>query len=171
MSPCLTQLASAVVNPIVVGSSPVRGAFVKVLTLATKRLNARRREIDRRAFFVSTKLFPGFQRFSRFAGQSAALSVCGEISVSRTQPSRLHPPVRKIGPELSDSLFSGASRVNTEFSFGVQMRRTSKRPRLDRAHCRVCRESTRLRGQLHSVCQQTLSLTGDANVNYSRTHC
>ena len=45
-----------------------RGAFVKVLTLATKRLNARRREIDRRAFFVSTQFFAGFLRFSRFAG-------------------------------------------------------------------------------------------------------
>ena len=44
-----------------------RGAFVKVLTLATKRLNARRREIDRRAFFVSTQFFAGFQRFSRSA--------------------------------------------------------------------------------------------------------
>lgn len=30
-----------------------RGAFVRARTLATKRLNARRREIDRRAFFVS----------------------------------------------------------------------------------------------------------------------
>ena len=30
-----------------------RGAFVKVLTLASKRLNARHREIDRRAFFIS----------------------------------------------------------------------------------------------------------------------
>jgi hypothetical protein len=36
--------------------------------LATNRLNARRREIDRRAFFVSTQLFAGFLRFSRFAG-------------------------------------------------------------------------------------------------------
>jgi len=36
--------------------------------LATKRLNARRREIDRRAFFVFTQLFAGFLRFSRFAG-------------------------------------------------------------------------------------------------------
>jgi len=36
--------------------------------LATKRLNARRREIDRRAFFVSSHFFAGFQRFSRFAG-------------------------------------------------------------------------------------------------------
>jgi hypothetical protein len=45
-----------------------RGAFVKVLTLATKRLNARRREIDRRAFFVSTQSFAGFLRFSPIAG-------------------------------------------------------------------------------------------------------
>ena len=30
-----------------------RGAFVRVRTLATKRVNARHREIDRRAFFVS----------------------------------------------------------------------------------------------------------------------
>jgi hypothetical protein len=45
-----------------------RGAFVKVLTLATKRLNARRREIDRRAFFVSTQFYAGFLHFSRFAG-------------------------------------------------------------------------------------------------------
>jgi hypothetical protein len=45
-----------------------RGAFVKVLTLATKRLNARRREIDRRAFFVFAQSFAGFLRFSRFAG-------------------------------------------------------------------------------------------------------
>lgn len=44
------------------------GAFVKVLTLATKRLNARRREIDRRAFFVSTQFLAGFERFSRSAG-------------------------------------------------------------------------------------------------------
>jgi hypothetical protein len=36
--------------------------------LATKRLNARRREIDRRAFFVSTQFFAGFERFSRSAG-------------------------------------------------------------------------------------------------------
>jgi hypothetical protein len=36
--------------------------------LATKGLNARRREIDRRAFFVSTQFFAGFLRFSRFAG-------------------------------------------------------------------------------------------------------
>jgi len=35
--------------------------------LASKRLNARRREIDRRAFFVSTQFFAGFQRFSRSA--------------------------------------------------------------------------------------------------------
>lgn len=67
---------------------------------------------------------PSFSRVSyAFRGspaQTAALSVCREISVSRTQPSGLHPPVRKIGPELSDSLFSGASRVNKEFSFGVR---------------------------------------------------
>ncbi len=30
-----------------------RNSFVRVRTLATKRVNARRREIDRRAFFVS----------------------------------------------------------------------------------------------------------------------
>jgi hypothetical protein len=34
----------------------------------------------------------------------------------------LRPLVQKIGPELSDSLFSEASRVNTEFSFGVRLR-------------------------------------------------
>ena len=56
------------VNPCVGGSSPPGGACVKVLTLTTKRLNARRREIDRRAFFVSSQLFVGFLRFSRFAG-------------------------------------------------------------------------------------------------------
>ena len=56
------------VNPCVGGSSPPGGACVKVLTLTTKRLNARRREIDCRAFFVSTQLFVGFLRFSRFAG-------------------------------------------------------------------------------------------------------
>jgi hypothetical protein len=36
--------------------------------LATKRLNARRREIDRRAFFVSTQFFVSFQHFPRVAG-------------------------------------------------------------------------------------------------------
>lgn len=33
--------------------------------------------------------------------------------------------MRKIGPELSDSLFLGPSRVNTEFSFAVRMRSAS----------------------------------------------
>jgi hypothetical protein len=47
------------VNQRVAGSSPVQGAFVKVLTLATKRLNARRREIDRWAFFVSRQEIKG----------------------------------------------------------------------------------------------------------------
>jgi len=36
--------------------------------LTTKRLNAQRREIDRRAFFVSTQFFASFLRFSRSAG-------------------------------------------------------------------------------------------------------
>ena len=58
-----------------------------------------------------------FYAFRGSPAQSTAISVCREIPVSRTQPSRLRPLVRKNGPELSDSLFSGASRVNTEFSF------------------------------------------------------
>jgi hypothetical protein len=57
--------------------------------------------------------------------QTAAISVCKEISVSRTQPSRLRPTERKIGPELSDSLFLEASGVNTEFSFDAQSRPVS----------------------------------------------
>jgi len=36
--------------------------FVKVRTLATKAVNARHREIHRRAFFVSTQSFAGFYR-------------------------------------------------------------------------------------------------------------
>ncbi len=68
-----------------------------------------------------------FYAFRVSPAQTAALSVCREIFVSRTQPSRLHPPVRKIGPELSGSLFSGAGRVNTEFSFGVRMRTHSNK--------------------------------------------
>jgi hypothetical protein len=35
------------------------------------------------------------------------------------QPSRLRLRVRKIGLELSDSLFSTGSRINTEFSLGA----------------------------------------------------
>ena len=67
-SPVAQSAEQRTVNPRVGGSSPPGGAFVKVLTLATKRLNARRREIDRRAFFVSTQFLAGFERFSRSAG-------------------------------------------------------------------------------------------------------
>jgi hypothetical protein len=38
------------------------------------------------------------------------------------QPSRLRLRVRKIGLELSDSLFSMGSRINTEFSLGPQVK-------------------------------------------------
>jgi hypothetical protein len=52
--------------------------------LTTKRLNARRREIDRRAFFVATQSFTAFLRFSRFAGQnSLALCLQGDFRLSK----------------------------------------------------------------------------------------
>jgi len=38
------------------------------------------------------------------------------------QPSRLRLRVRKNGLELSDSLFSMGSRINTEFSLGAQVK-------------------------------------------------
>ena len=106
-----------VVNWPVIVSSPVWGACVKVRTLATKRLNARRREIDRRAFFVSTQSFTAFLRFSRFAGHPPALSVFGEISLRQTQRRRFLSILRKTGPKLSDSLFWGRFRVNAEIAF------------------------------------------------------
>jgi hypothetical protein len=59
----ISSVESIVTKRVAVGEP-----FVKVLTLATKRLNARRREIDRRAFFVSTQSFAGFQRLLRFVG-------------------------------------------------------------------------------------------------------
>ena len=62
--------------------------------------------------------------------QTAAISVCREISVSRTQPSRFRPSVRKIDLELSDSLFLGTSRVNIEFSFRVRLRDGSSSEKL-----------------------------------------
>ena len=115
-----------------------RGACVKVRTLTTKRLNARRREIDRRAFFVLPSYWRVSHAFRVSPAQTAAISVCREISVSRTQPSRLRPSVRKIGPELSDSLFSGASRVNTEFSFGDRARTDSNCSRNVLSAVRLC---------------------------------
>ena len=51
--PVSQPVAQTTVNPRVGDSSLPEGAFVRVRTLATKRVNARRREIDRRAFFVS----------------------------------------------------------------------------------------------------------------------
>ena len=82
-SPVAQLAEQRTVNPRVVGSSPTGGAFVKVLTLATKRLNARRREIDRRAFFVSTQFFEGFQRFWRPAGPNRrALCLQRDIRLS-----------------------------------------------------------------------------------------
>ena len=48
------------------------------------------------------------------------------------KPSRLRLRVRKIGLELSDSLFLTGSRINTEFSLGPQVKTGSNfRPRAD----------------------------------------
>lgn len=121
-SPVAQSVEQRTVNPLVAGSSPAGGAFAKVLTLATKRLNARRREIDRRAFLVTTQFLAGFRHLSRCAGPNGhALCLQRDFRLSNAT-FKVASVGAKNRPELSDSLFSRASRINTEFSLGVRLR-------------------------------------------------
>ena len=121
-SPVAQLAEQRTVNPRVVGSSPTGGAFVKVLTLATKRFNARRRELDRRAFFVSTQLFAGFptlfafrrpkrprslfaERFPTLKRNLQGCACCCEKSVPNSLTLSFWGP-----PELTQSSRSGPER-------------------------------------------------------------
>jgi hypothetical protein len=64
VSPCNARLYEFRAQRVLLRRGLRSGSFRQRYTLATRRLNARRRELDRRAFFVSVQSFVAFLRFA-----------------------------------------------------------------------------------------------------------